>query len=400
MAAGAGQAAQYLARPMTSYRLLALGAGPRQVGLVAAAFAIVPVFLAIPLGRSADRRRPGSLLLAGPLLLVVATVSLAFGSTVVELAAGSVVLGLGHLALMLGVQDVIARGTDDSRHDARFGLFTAVVSVGQLVGPLLGGALLIGHAALGPATTRAFLAAAALSAVAVVCGLIACVLPWAAADLPAAPPAGGTVGLIMRTPGIPAGLFAGVAVLSCVDVFTAYLPVLGERVGITPFAVGALLALRAAASIVSRLGITSIVRVFGRVRLIAISAVISAAAVVGITLTRDLAVIAALTAVAGFMLGFGQPLTMTMVVQLVPRQARATALGLRLTGNRVGQAATPAAAGAIAGRAGVASVFWLLGSMLLASAIGLLPRRRGGRDKRHPDASQSTHDLIRREGDR
>jgi len=69
-----------------------------------------------------------------------------------------------------------------------------------------------------------------------------------------------------------------VAVLSCVDVFTAYLPVLGERVGITPFAVGALLALRAAASIVSRLGITSVVRVFGRVRLIAISAAISAAA--------------------------------------------------------------------------------------------------------------------------
>src|SRR6476659_6530894 len=52
-AAGAGQAAQYLARPMTSYRLLALGAGPREVGYVAATFAVVPVFLAIPLGRFA-----------------------------------------------------------------------------------------------------------------------------------------------------------------------------------------------------------------------------------------------------------------------------------------------------------------------------------------------------------
>ena len=45
------QAAVYIARPITSYRLLALGAGPREVGFVAAAFALIPLFLAIPLGR-------------------------------------------------------------------------------------------------------------------------------------------------------------------------------------------------------------------------------------------------------------------------------------------------------------------------------------------------------------
>jgi MFS family permease len=41
---------------VTSYRLLALGSGARAVGLVAAAFALVPLFAAIPLGRFADRR--------------------------------------------------------------------------------------------------------------------------------------------------------------------------------------------------------------------------------------------------------------------------------------------------------------------------------------------------------
>ncbi|MCW3031506.1 MAG: integral rane transport protein, partial [Solirubrobacterales bacterium] len=61
----------------------------------------------------------------------------------------------------------------------------------------------------------------------------------------------------------------------------------------------------------------------------------------------------------------------TMVVQLVPENARATALGLRLTGNRIGQAATPAAAGVFAGAAGVSSVFWLLGGILVASAVAV-----------------------------
>ena len=57
---GVAQAAVYIARPMTSYRLLGLGAGARAVGLVAAAFALLPLFVAIPLGRFADRKQRGA----------------------------------------------------------------------------------------------------------------------------------------------------------------------------------------------------------------------------------------------------------------------------------------------------------------------------------------------------
>ena len=369
-AAGMGQAAQYLARPMTSYRLLALGAGPREVGYVAATFAVVPVFLAIPLGRFADRRRSETLLVFGAVLLASACAALAFGASVWSLAAASVVLGVGHLSLMLGVQNAIAAESHEGQHDARFGVFTAVVSAGQLVGPLLGGAILSGGGALRPATTVALLAAGGLGAVGVICAVRASLLRATVVDVPE-PVLHGTIRRMMRTRGVPAGIFASVAVLSCVDVLTAYLPVLGQRTGIAPGVVGALLALRAAASIASRLGLTSIVRRVGRNRLIAGSAAVAALSVVGVTMTRDLVVIAVLIALAGFMLGFGQPLTMTMVVQLVPENARATALGLRLTGNRIGQAATPAAAGVFAGAAGVSSVFWLLGGILVASAVAV-----------------------------
>ena len=44
---GIAQAAVYLIRPTTSYRLLAYGEGAREVGLVAASFALLPIFLAI-----------------------------------------------------------------------------------------------------------------------------------------------------------------------------------------------------------------------------------------------------------------------------------------------------------------------------------------------------------------
>src|SRR5215210_6141932 len=97
----AAQAAVYVARPTTSYRLLALGEGPREVGLVAAAFAVLPLVVAIPLGRHADRRHGARLLGAGCATQVVACLLLAWAQTPLGLGAASAVLGLGHLGLAL-----------------------------------------------------------------------------------------------------------------------------------------------------------------------------------------------------------------------------------------------------------------------------------------------------------
>jgi MFS family permease len=147
------------------------------------------------------------------------------------------------------------------------------------------------------------------------------------------------------------------------------MPVVGERVGVGPAVVGVLLALRAAASLASRLGISRLVRRFGRARLIAFNAVAAGISLSCITLTGHVAVLAALALVLGASLGFAQPLSMTMVVQLVPERARASALAVRLTGNRLGQVAAPAAAGLVAGRAGASSVFWLMSCVLATSAF-------------------------------
>jgi MFS family permease len=376
-AMGIAQVAVYMARPLTSYRLLALGEGGRAVGLVAAAFALLPLFLAIPLGRYADRRHGLRLLTVGCGIQVLGCLLLAAAKTPAALAGASAVLGLGHLSLALGVQAAIARDSDDEHHDQNFGLLAVAVSVGQLLGPLIGG-LAIGDrsgAALATATARAMLLAAALAGVAVVCGVVAERTAGAAV---APNQQHGNVRAILATSGVPAGIFASIAVLSAADVFTAYMPVLGHQRGIDPTVVGAILAVRGAASMASRIGIGSLVRRFGRLRLIVVNAAAAAAALAAMTVVDSVPGLFLLSAVVGVGLGFGQPLSMTLVVQLVPEHARATALGLRLTGNRLGQVAAPAAAGAVAGSAGTGSVFWLLSSMLAASAVAVLPLRRRG----------------------
>lgn len=369
------QAAMFLARPVTSYRALALGADERVIGLITASFAVVPLLVAVPLGRVADRRRPVGILVGGVVILVASYVLLGFAATLGELALWSALLGLGHLALMLAAQSLIAQQSENSEHDRDFGLMAAAVSLGQLIGPALGGLLLSADAAgsLEGATTRAFLVAAGLSTLA----LPAC---WGTSTV--GEPGGRrrpdgqrmSATDIVRAPGVPAGMFASVTILAAVDIVTAYLPVIGERLGISPAVVGALLSLRAVASILSRLLIPWMVRALGRVRLIAVSAAGSALAMAALPVPDGAMGLAAVLVVAGFFLGIGQPLTMSLIVQAVPDDARGTALAIRLTGNRVGQVATPAAAGLVAGAAGVAAAFWLLGGLLVLAAATVVRR--------------------------
>ena len=100
------------------------------------------IVAAIPLGRFADRTRPGPLLVVGCAVQAVSCVGGGIADTTATIAAATMLLGIGHLALALGVQHVIARESDESQHDTRFGLLTVAVSLGQLVGPLLAGAVI------------------------------------------------------------------------------------------------------------------------------------------------------------------------------------------------------------------------------------------------------------------
>jgi MFS family permease len=186
-----------------------------------------------------------------------------------------------------------------------------------------------------------------------------------------ATPRRGSVRAIVSTRGVPAGIFASIAVLSASDIFTAYMPVIGEQRGIAPGVVGVLLALRAGATMVSRIGITRIVTRVGRERLITLSASVAAVALGLIAFVHGTLPLAVLCVLAGLGLGFSQPLSMTLIVQLVPDYARGTALAVRLAGNRVGQVAAPAAAGVISGSAGARTVFWVLSGLLGCSALAI-----------------------------
>ncbi len=167
---------------------------------------------------------------------------------------------------------------------------------------------------------------------------------------------------------IPA-IAISVGVILSIDLLVAYLPLYGEERGLPVELVGALLSIRAAASMASRLAMPRLIDRLGRARLLYGSAALAGVALMIVPLVEHPWALASLMVLTGLGLGFGQPMTIAWVASRAPRSLRATALGLRLTGNRLGQLTIPAVVGLAAGLLGVATVFWSMAIVLLGSSI-------------------------------
>ncbi|UFR05422.1 MFS transporter [Streptomyces sp. Go40/10] len=359
------QGAVSMARPAVSYRALALGADERAVGVIAGVYALLPLFAAVPLGRRTDHGRCAPLLPAGVVLIAGGCALSGLAGSLGTMALWSGVMGLGHLCFVIGAQSLVARQSAPHEQDRNFGHFTIGASLGQLIGPVAAGAL-IGGPDMAHSSALALVVAGAGAAVAFTS-------LWRIEDRTAAgsrSPRGERVPVagILRARGVPAGMLVSLSVLSATDILTAYLPVVGEHRGIAPSVIGVLLSLRAGATIACRLVLTPLLRLLGRPALLSVTCLLAALLCAGVALPVPVRVLGAMLTALGFCLGVGQPLSMTTVVQAAPDRARSTALALRLTGNRLGQVAAPAAAGLVAGVAGVAAPFVMLGALLLLSS--------------------------------
>ncbi|GGX26707.1 MFS transporter [Streptomyces malachitofuscus] len=374
------QGAVSMARPAVSYRALALGADERAIGVIAGVYALLPLFAAVPLGRRTDHGRCAPLLPAGVVLISGGCALSGIAGSLVTMALWSGVMGLGHLCFVIGAQSLVARQSAPHEQDRNFGHFTIGASLGQLAGPVAAGVL------IGPdmatSSALALLVAGAGGAVALT-SLWRIERPGALKSLSGhgerVPVRG-----ILRARGVPAGILISLAVLSATDILTAYLPVVGEHRGIDPAVIGLLLSLRAAATIACRLVLTPLLRLLGRTALLTVTCLLAALLCAGVALPVPVWALASVLAALGFCLGVGQPLSMTTVVQAAPAEARSTALALRLTGNRLGQVAAPAAAGLIAGVAGAAAPFLMLGVLLLLSSGVALRTPAGPAEDRPP----------------
>lgn len=376
------QVAVYLIRPTTSYRALELGVDPGMLGLVVASFSLLPVFLAVWIGRRTDAGREAQVLVIGALLMLGSGLGLLLAAPTLEALLGwNLILGIGHLMCLLGEQSRLA-SAKSANMDRVFGYYTTATALAQTAAPLI--LAVIGGTAVRPDTGRLFLAylVSVLGLLIATCFMVAGRLDRVpgsgSAALPTLRRALVTDPETRRT--LIASIVLSMMVLCTIDLLQVYLPALAIEREIPASLVGVLLALRAGATVVSRFGLDRLVRRVGRERLLLVSTGASAGLVALIAVPLPVPWLGVLMVVAGLCLGVGQPLSMTLVSMAASEGTRGTWMSLRLMGTRLGQAVVPVGIGLFAGGAGAGIAFLALGGAMAAAtaaSVSALRERAG-----------------------
>src|SRR3954447_7634616 len=235
-----------IARVTTSYKIVELGMSLVWVGVITAGFALIPVFVAVPLGRFIDKGHDSLVVRVGSLLLVVS----ALGFWLIPPGAASlflatVVLGVGQLACMAGHQMISIRtGRTTRGRDAVFGYHMVAIALGQGLGPLIIG-WVAGDARVPPTAPLCGIGAAFT----IVALVVTLALPPAPAGT-AKGHGGSSAGIadLLRIRGLMAYVMASVITVTALDLIVVYMPLLGAERHIDVATVGYLMAVRAISS--------------------------------------------------------------------------------------------------------------------------------------------------------
>ena len=352
-------------RVLISYRTLELGGSGFVLGLMTACYSLVPLFLALFIGRLVDRGYATAVLWVGTALSILPVALAAAAPNLVVLLIATMSLGLGQMLATVASQALIPQSFPASKMTAKFGHLTLGVSIGQTIGLPLAG--MVADATSGDAAiTNALWFMTAVSALT----LIAAVVVMFRGRTPHVSRAEAAEGAqtpwtLLSLRGMKPAIFSSMATLAAVDLMTAYLPLIGQQNGLSVTTVTWLLTMRTLASVISRLFIGSLTSRWRNLSLLWTASALAGVSVMLIPVLSQPWTLGVLLTVAGFCFGLTQPLTMSWVSTLADPANRAAVLSIRLAGNRLSQVAIPSAASALTIIAGSGIVFTIAGALLV-----------------------------------
>ena len=354
--------ASHSLRPFVVVRLDELGASAQEVGLVAAAYAFVALFLAIPGGRAIDRLGSTRVLAVSLLAMAGLGIAYALAETVWHLFWLQVVNGVVELFVWLAVQTSATgagRGDTLAKH---LTLFSFTWGLGIAVGPTVGGLVYDGAGFPALALVYAGLSAAMLLA-----------LVFAPAPPEGSRSRGGGLGRdawqAARAPAVRTVLLSSFVVMYVISIRSTFYPLALEDRGVPVPLIGVLLSIMGIASLAVRPLLPAATRRFGAGPVMVLGTVVG---VVGISLTPwllhpVLLVVAAVVTGAGY--GSNPPVVMQLLTEHSAAGSRGLVMGLRATAGRLAQVIQPLAFGGLAAVAGMSAAFPVSGGLLLATVL-------------------------------
>ena len=354
-------------RVIVSLAALAAGASPFTVGVLIALYSLVPMFIAVPVGRLCDRVGVRAPMLGGTAGLMAGIAAPLVWPGLPGLHACATVVGTAFMVFQIGAQRAtgeIGAATDRARN---FSLLALAYSISGFIGPLIAG-FAIDHFGFGSAF-------AAIGVFGLGAFVTLLVNPM---RLPGPHRGGGDahaggVRALLRLRAVRDALVINVLLSIGWELNTVFMPVYGAQIGLTASQIGVVLASFAAATFVVRFATPLIARRVSEYQVLATTLFFAGAVYLGFPFSRGVVTLTALAFGLGLGLGSGQPMVMSLLHRHAPPGRIGEAVGVRMLLIQSSSVAVPLVFGALGASLGLAPVFWAIGAGL--GAGGFFARR-------------------------
>jgi MFS family permease len=357
-------------KPVVSLYAYSLGLSPQEISMIIASSAICPALLALHIGKWIDHIGTRPIVIIGNVMYLISLlVSVIFPSFFIFLIQLAMV-GIASTCLMLALQKRIGNlGGDIDRTVANYSLFG---SVGAMIGPIISSFLYEHYGYHICIFFNMSLIAIALFSEMGMRNLHEENMQKTVQNQQAHLQSRESIWTLMRNREIRNAILIGGLIFSYRELFSVYFPLLADNMGISPTMTGILLSFSGLTMLVIRFTQTSLVRSFGRMRILTWSLFVTGIIYLVTPFSPWIVVLFVLVGILGAGLGLAQPLSTAALLEGSLPERHGEVLGVQMMINRVSQFAIPVIFGGLGGLLGVSAIFW--GSGLVLTVFGYITR--------------------------
>lgn len=357
-------------KPIVSLYAYSLGITPQEISMIVASSAICPALLALQIGKWVDHIGTRPMVIIGNVLyllsLLISVMFPSFFIFLIQLALA----GIATTCIMLALQKRIGSlGGDINRTVANYSLFG---SVGSMIGPTISSFLYDYYGYHIFIFFNMLLIVIALCSEMGIRNLDGKNTQITVKNQQANLQGSESIWVLIRNRDIRNAIIIGGLIFSYRELFTVYFPLLAHNMDISPMITGILLSFSGLAMLVIRFTQTSLVRSFGRMRILTWSLFATGIIYLVTPFSPWIVLLFVLVGILGAGLGLAQPLSTAALLEGTIPEHRGEVLGVQMMMNRVSQFAIPAIFGGLGGLIGVSAIFW--GSGFVLTAVGYITR--------------------------
>ena len=336
---------------LVSLYAIELGASQFIIGVMIAMYSLLPVLLALQVGKLADR-------LGARLPMLIGSTGVALGlalpwafESMAALYASAALIGVSHMMANVSAQNLVGSVGGPEDRTRNFSNYALVMAMGSFIGPLAGGFSIdhFGHA-------RSYLFAAALPLLPVF--ILCCVRQVRSGPRVKSEEEQAVLSAsLLSNPMLRRTLIASAMAVTGQDLFQFYMPIYGHSVGLSASAIGMVLGMFGIAAFIVRIWLPLLVKRWGADTVFGWSLFVAAGAFLLFPLFTSAFMLSVVALVLGLGMGCAQPVTLMLVYSRAPEGRSGEALGMRVTINQITHIVVPVVFGTLGSAFGIAPVF-------------------------------------------